>query len=167
MPTLIAFAGLSGTGKTTVARELARQLGAMYLRIDSIEHAIRDSGILDTTIRDGGYLVAYALAEENLRIGRTVIADCVNPLRITRDAWVAVADRAGASLVEVEVICSDSKQHQQRLENRVPDISGLDPPSWDEVISREYEPWQRKHVVVDTAYRSVEDNANELLKLLP
>jgi predicted kinase len=166
MPTLIAFGGLPGTGKTAVARELARKLGAVYLRIDSIEQAIRDSGILDKPIEDGGYRVAYALAEENLRVGRTVISDCVNPLQFTRDAWVAVADRAGASVVEVEVICSDSTQHQQRVENRVPDISGLKLPSWEEVISREYEPWQRKRVVVDTADCSVEANVNELLKLL-
>jgi predicted kinase len=166
MPTLIAFGGLPGTGKTAVARELARKLGAVYLRIDSIEQAIRDSGILDKPIYDEGYRVAYALAEDNLRVGRTVISDCVNPLRITRDAWVAVADRAKARVVEVEVMCSDSKQHQRRVENRVPDISGLNLPSWDEVISREYEPWQRQHVVVDTAHSSVEDNVNQLLKLL-
>ena len=36
---LIVFGGLPGTGKTTVARELARQLGAVHLRIDSIEQA--------------------------------------------------------------------------------------------------------------------------------
>lgn len=166
MPTLIVFSGLPGTGKTAIARELARELVAVYLRIDSIEQAIRASGILDRPIDDAGYCVAYVLAEDNLRMGRTVVADCVNPLQITRDAWVAAADRAGASVVEVEVICSDSEQHQQRVENRVPDISGLNLPSWDEVISREYEPWQRKRVVVDTAHRSVEDNVNELLKSL-
>lgn len=166
MPTLIAFGGLPGTGKTAIARELAREVGAVYLRIDSIEQAIRASGILDEPIEDGGYRVAYALAEENLRVAKTVIADCVNPLQITRDAWVAVADRAGASVVEVEVICSDSKQHQQRIEDRVSDISGLKLPTWEEVASREYEPWQRKHVVIDTANRSVGDSVNELLKLL-
>lgn len=37
---LIIFGGLPGTGKTTIARELARQTGAMHLRIDSIEQAI-------------------------------------------------------------------------------------------------------------------------------
>jgi SpoVK/Ycf46/Vps4 family AAA+-type ATPase len=31
----IIFCGLPGTGKTTLARELARRLGAVYLRIDT------------------------------------------------------------------------------------------------------------------------------------
>jgi predicted kinase len=39
---LIILGGLPGTGKTVIARELARQLGAVYLRIDSIEQVIRD-----------------------------------------------------------------------------------------------------------------------------
>ncbi len=41
-PMLIIFGGLPATGKTTIAKELARQIGATYLRIDTIEQAIRD-----------------------------------------------------------------------------------------------------------------------------
>ena len=166
MPTLIIFGGLPGTGKTAVAREFARELGAVYLRIDSIEQAIRASGMLDKPIDDAGYRVAYVLAEDNLRMGRTVVADCVNPLQVTRDAWVATAHHVHARAIEVEVVCSNLKQHQQRVESRVSDISGLKLPTWDEVISREYEPWQREHIVIDTAYRTVTENVNELLRLL-
>jgi predicted kinase len=135
------------------------------VRIDSIEQAIRVSGILHGAIDDAGYRVAYVIAEDNLRMGRTVVADCVNPIQITRDAWIGVANRAQAKTVEVEIVCSDPRQHRQRVENRVPDIPGLKLPGWDEVISREYEPWQRKHIVIDTARRSVSDNVNELLQL--
>jgi len=39
---LVIFGGLPGVGKTTIAQELARQIGAMHVRIDSIEQAIRD-----------------------------------------------------------------------------------------------------------------------------
>jgi predicted kinase len=166
MTTLIAFGGLPGTGKTVIAREVAREVNAVYVRIDSIEQAIRASGVLHKTIDDAGYRVAYVIAEDNLRMGRTVVADCVNPIQITRDAWIGVANRAQAKTVEVEIVCSDPQQHRQRVENRVSDIPGLKLPSWDEVISREYEPWQRKHIVIDTARRTVSDNVNELLQLL-
>jgi predicted kinase len=43
---LIVFGGLPGSGKSTVARALARQIKALYLRIDTIEQAIRSSAPL-------------------------------------------------------------------------------------------------------------------------
>ncbi|HKW16869.1 MAG TPA: AAA family ATPase [Terriglobales bacterium] len=91
---LIIFGGLPGVGKTTIARELARYIGATYLRIDSIEQAIRDCQNIAGPLDEAGYCVAYAVAEDNLRIGRTLIADSVNPLTITRDAWLQVGKRA-------------------------------------------------------------------------
>jgi predicted kinase len=65
----------------------------VHLRIDSIEQAILDSGMVSPPRNDTGYHVGYAVAADNLRVGGTVIADPVNPLAISRDSWVAVASR--------------------------------------------------------------------------
>ena len=83
---LLILGGLPGTGKTTIARSLCRHIGAMHLRIDSIEQAIRIWAQSGVSLDDVGYRVAYAIAEENLRLGISVVADSVNPLSITRDA---------------------------------------------------------------------------------
>ena len=48
---LIVFSGLPGTGKTTLAKDLAATTGAVYLRIDTIEQAIRNSGALAQDVR--------------------------------------------------------------------------------------------------------------------
>ena len=158
---LIVLGGLPGAGKTTIARELARQLGAVDLRIDSIEQALRDRRP-GHSLNDAGYRVAYMVAADNLSISRIVIADSVNPLPVTRDAWVAVAKRTRTQVVEVEVICSDPDEHRRRAENRVTDIPGLRLPTWHDIVSREYHPWDRKHLVVDTARQNVEQSVQML-----
>ena len=150
---LIAFSGLPGTGKTTIARRLAAHLGATYLRIDTIEQALRDQGIQATT---EGYAVAYRLAADNLRLGRTVIADSVNPLAITRNAWQAVATETNTRIIEIETICSDPTEHRNRVESRTTDVPNLILPTWDKVQSRDYEPWNHPHLVIDTAAMSIQ-----------
>jgi predicted kinase len=151
---LIVFSGLPGTGKTRLARELAASRSATYLRIDTIEQAIRNAQVLAADIGPAGYRVALALAESNLAIGRTVIADCVNRVTECRTAWRATADRAKSSLFDIEVICSDLMEHQRRVEARTSDIPGLTPPTWLSVQQHEYEPWLTKRLVVDTAVLS-------------
>jgi predicted kinase len=163
---LIIIGGLPGAGKTTIARELAQKIAATHIRIDSIEHAIRDSGLLSEPINDAGYRVGYAVAEDNQRVGRTVIADSVNPLAITRDAWLAVANRAQVSAIEIEITCSDATQHRRRVEKRVNDIAGLRLPTWQEVVSRDYEPWNRDRLAIDTAGQSIDENLRLLQRAL-
>jgi len=165
---LVIFGGLPGVGKTTIAQELARQIGAMHVRIDSIEQALRDcTPVLPPPLDEAGYRIGYAIARDNLRIGRTVLADSVNPLLITRDAWLKVGQNAQVDTIEIEVICSDSQEHRSRVETRLQDISGLRLPTWEEVISREYHPWNRKHTVIDTANRTVAQSVEILRETLP
>ena len=159
---LIILGGLPGTGKTTIARELARQLDAVHLRIDSIEQAIRNSGVVVAALDDAGYRVAYAVAEDNLRFARTIIADSVNPVQATREAWLAVANRAQTGAIEIEIVCSDRNEHRRRVENRATDIPGLRPPTWREVVEREYDPWEREHIVIDTARGTLADHVQTL-----
>ena len=111
---LVILSGLPGVGKTAVAREFARQIGAVHLRIDSIEQAICGWASSNEPLDDVGYRVAYAIAEDNLRIGRTVVADSVNPIRMTRDAWLNMAKRAGVTPLEVEIRCSAPSEHRRR-----------------------------------------------------
>jgi len=161
---LIVLGGLPGVGKTTIARELARAIGAVHVRIDSIEQAIRTSSVGAVAMEDAGYRVGYAVAGDNLRLGRDVIADSVNPLPVTRDAWVAVAAVAGVPAIEIEVACSDSREHRRRVEERDVDVPGLALPSWNDVVEREYRAWQRASLVVDTANRTPAECVAEILQ---
>lgn len=163
---LITISGLPATGKTTLARLLAARVGAVHLRVDTIEQAIVRSGMTHHPVGPVGYLVGYALAEEHLRQGLTVLAESVNPLTITRDAWRDTAVRAGVPAVEVEIVCSDPDEHRRRVASRSVDIPDLPLPDWEQVVGREYEPWNRDRIVVDTVGQGPEDSLASLLKAL-
>jgi predicted kinase len=163
---LIVFGGLPGSGKSTIARLLAERLKATYLRIDTIEQALRACGTLPAGVVTEGYAVAYRLAEDNLRAGGSVVADSVNPLPVTRDAWVAVACRAAVKVAEVEVVCSDAAEHRRRVENRESDVPGLVLPDWDGVVRRDYAAWTRPRIVLDTAILAPAEAVEVLLTAL-
>ncbi len=157
MATLIVLAGLPGVGKSTIARRLAEDIRAVWLRIDSIEQAIQDAGVVAGSLDDAGYRAAYAVAEDNLRLGLDVVADSVNPWMLTRDAWRDAGLGAGARVIEVEIACSNSQEHRRRVEGRRIDVPNLTPPDWREVVGRDYHAWDREPLVIDTLGRSVAD----------
>jgi predicted kinase len=160
----IIFAGLPGAGKSTIARELAKRMGAAYLRIDSIEQAIRSAG--STDVGPAGYLAAYRLAADNLGLGRVVVADSVNPLEITRHAYRRAALDAGVGSLEVEVVCSDVEVHRQRVETRQTEVEGLVPPTWSEVRALHYEAWNRRHLILDSASLSVTESVDAIIEAM-
>jgi hypothetical protein len=85
----------------------------------------------------------------------------VNPLPISREAWRDVAARAAAGAIEVEVICSDQAEHRRRVETRdaEPFLPAL---TWHDVVTRDYRPWDRERIVIDTASGSVDEHVDRL-----
>jgi predicted kinase len=136
---LYVFSGLPGTGKTTLSQRLAAELGAVHLRIDTIEQALRDLCGID--VQGEGYRLAYRLAADNLRLGASVVADSCNPIELTRREWHAVAVECGVRAVDIEVVCSNPVAHRARVESRTATVAGLRLPTWQDVVQRQYDPW--------------------------
>ena len=163
-PTLFIFAGLPGSGKTTLAKYLAADLKAVHLRIDTIEQALKE--LCDYEVEAEGYRFAYRLAADNLRLGLSVVADSCNTIEITRREWEGVARAEGAKYVNVEVVCSDTAEHRRRVESRANSVPNMVLPGWDDVVAREYQPWTVPKVTIDTAGSTREASYGELRGLL-
>jgi predicted kinase len=152
---LIVFSGLPGVGKTTIAKALAARRSAAYVRVDAIEHALGQWSGQD--IGNAGYVVAFAIAASNLKLGNCVVADSVNPVAESRHGWRDVARGVeGARILEVEVICSDKAEHRRRVEARRPDIAGFTLPDWAAVSAHEYVARSEPRLVIDTARLSAD-----------
>lgn len=160
MATLFIFAGLPGTGKTTLSRRLATRLNAVHLRIDTIEQGLRD--LCGVQVTGEGYRLGYRIAADNLRLGMSVAADSCNPLEMTRREWEQVALEGDSDFINIEVVCSDSREHRRRIETRTSSVPGLKLPSWADVENREYHDWSSDRIIIDTACRSESDCFDEL-----
>jgi predicted kinase len=164
MATLYVFAGLPGTGKTTLSQRLAADLGAAHLRIDTIEQALRD--LCGVAVEGEGYRLAYRIAADNLRLGLSVVADSCNPIGLTRLEWQEVGADQGAACVNIEVVCSDPIEHRDRVESRSSSVPNLVLPTWEQVQAREYHDWRQPRHVVDTAGKTPEECYLELRQQL-
>jgi len=164
VPTLYIFSGLPGTGKTTLSQRLARQVAAVYLRVDTIEQALRD--LCAIAVQGEGYRLSYRIASDNLRLGISVVADSCNPIELTRDEWERVALEAQARYINIDVVCSDELEHRRRVARRVSTVKGLKLLTWKEVKSREYHAWTRNRIIINTAGRLETECFDELLSKL-
>lgn len=155
---LIAMAGLPGSGKSTVADQLAQQWGIAVVSVDPLESAILRAGIAqDQPTGLAAYLVAETIADSVLRAGQSIIVDAVNAVAPAREQWVMLADRVGVEVRFVETVCSDVALHRRRLEERHRVLPHLAEPTWNAVEQRldEYDLWSgiadaRPRLTLDT-----------------
>ena len=68
-----------------------------------------------------------------------------------------MAARAGAPSIDVEIVCSDPVVHRRRVDSRVADIPGHVLPAWEDVMERDYRPWEGERLQIDTAHVIVDE----------
>lgn len=163
MPVLVCLTGLPGVGKSTIARRVAQETGALWLWLDEIETAMRASHMQTDDLADGGYAAAQAVAGRALRQGFDVLADCVNSIELTRAAWRSVSGQAGARHLDVELTCSDPVEHRRRVETRKVDLPGWTGPDWASVKARDYDPLTAPGLRIDTALADIDSSVARLV----
>lgn len=122
MKKLIIVCGLSGTGKTTLARELSRKLSIPVLHKDSIKEAlyeIQGCSTLEDSIKVGLHSIQllYKLAEEQLNNGLDLIIEA--PFYFEEDYKIFRSWEKKYKLKIFSIICKiDEKERTKRFAER-------------------------------------------------
>jgi predicted kinase len=109
------------------------------------------------------YRLSYRIARDNLFLGKHVIADSCNTIGLTRIEWQEVAVKAQVQFINIEVVCSDIKEHKYRAEHRKSNINNLTLPTWKQIQGRHYENWETPVLQIDTAHHTPAESLLELL----
>lgn len=77
-----------------------------------------------------------------------------------------MAESVDARFVNIEVCCSDSDEHEYRVNTRVSEVANLRLPDWNQVRNRHYEAWKGNVIRIDTSGQQIETSFSELVDKL-
>ena len=177
-PSLIVICGLTGSGKSTIADALARELGLEVLSSDCLRkelagvplrhHAVEDyaEGLYSSAQSEATYRELAARADDLLGSGQGAIVDATCKLREHRELLRRIAERHGAPLY---LVMAEAPEEivRQRLEERVRQGTSISDGRWEIYLrqKKEFEPFlesEVEHLIVNSS-ASIHDAVDAIL----
>ncbi len=159
---LYIFSGLPGIGKTSIAKEFAIRTRAVFIRIDTIEQALRN--VCNIDVQGEGYRLSYQIVADNLALGSEIVFDCVNPWELTRNEIESIAILQNSKYFNIEIICSNIEEHKKRVEKRQADIAGFKLPTWNEIQNKDYHKWTKPVIKIDSFNKTIDQCVDEIME---
>ena len=166
-PTLILMAGLSGTGKPTVAQEMARRWDLAYISLDITRKELAgiapterrpepyQQGIYSPEFSRHTYAAILKRAGEELQRGRSVVVDATFRRAQDRAQAVALAQDMGAEVWVVECLLAEAEV-RRRLDERQKQEGSISDGRW-QLLPQQQQEWEpvgevpsNRHIRVNT-----------------
>lgn len=173
-PLLFLVAGLSGTGKSTVARKISVDYHATQINTDVIRkevagidqyeqhHDHLDTGLYDPKKIESTYEQVMQRASSLLKKGNNVVLDATFQKKVYRDMAHHIAAKHHARLLAVQCICPDEVV-KKRLEDRLKKKSVSD-GRWEIYLAQKttFEPFASEEscLLMDTSEESYQSRMN-------
>ncbi|MBI2853583.1 MAG: AAA family ATPase [Chloroflexi bacterium] len=164
---LIIMVGMVGTGKTTVAEQIASRLGATVISSDVTRKKLAgipptdhrygepDSGIYSSDFSRRTYDTLFQEAKRIITEGKPVILDATFMLSAGRRQARELAAELGIKFMAIECVLPE-EEARRRLDKRMQEVTASD-AGWDIYLKHKktFEPVRElpseEHIVVDTS----------------
>ena len=130
MKTLVIFSGLPGTGKSTLANKLARELHWPLLCIDDVIGEVPENAGIP--FWDSIVQILLRLTEVQLELGLSVIVESVF-MNMDRNHAQELARKYNARFLPIYIYISDDKVWKQRVTSRYDEMNNKDVATWERI----------------------------------
>jgi aminoglycoside phosphotransferase family enzyme/predicted kinase len=167
-PRLIITSGLMGTGKTTIANEIAKINGWAIVSSDAVrkelagipatrhEYRAFGEGVYSAEFTERTYKRMNEIAEEYLRKGKSIVVDASFAKKSEREKAYALAKAANAEFTCIELVCPEEEM-KKRLTARMHEKGAISDGRW-EILPEQRASFEKvdelkdeEHFVVDTS----------------
>jgi predicted kinase len=164
-PALVIFSGLPGTGKSTLANKLARQLHWPLLCIDDVIGEVpADAGI---QFWDSKVAILLRLTEVQLELGLSVIVDSVF-MNMDRHHARELARKYQAYFLPIYVFISDDKIWEERVTMRFTELNHKNVATWKQIQHQRehFRKWEPDTALFVDSLKPVDQNYETILNFV-
>lgn len=162
---LIVFSGLPGTGKSTLASQLARELHMALLCIDDVIGEVPAGAGID--FWDSRVAILLRLTEVQLDLGLSVIVDSVF-MNMDRNHAQELARKYDARFYPIYVFVSDDEVWKQRVNERYEEMNNKDVATWERIQHQRerFRVWEPGTALFIDSLHSVDGNYEAVLNFV-
>jgi predicted kinase len=163
--TLVIFSGLPGTGKSTLADRLARELRWPLLRIDDVVGEVPENP--NVAFWDSKVAILLGLAQTQLELGLSVIVDSVF-MNMDRDHAQELARKYQARFLPVFVFVSDENVWKERVTTRSSELNHKDMATWEQIQHQRghFRKWEPETALFIDSLNAFERNYEAVLNFV-
>ncbi len=163
--TLVIFSGLPGTGKSTLADKLARELRWPLLCIDDVIGEVPDDP--DVAFWDSKVAILLGLMETQLELGISVIADSVF-MNKDRNHAQELARKHQARFLPIYVFVSDEMVWKEWVMTRYRESKKNKVPTWEQIQHQRgyFHEWEPETALFIDSLNSFDRNYETVLNFV-
>ena len=162
---LIIFSGLPGTGKSTLANRLAREMHLPLLCIDDVIGEVSDGAGIP--FWDSKVAILMRLTEAQLSLGLSVVVDSVF-MNMDRQHAQELARNYSARFYPIYVFLSDDKVWERRVNERRDEMNHKHVATWERIQHQRerFQAWEPGTALFVDSLAPVDQNYEMVLRFV-